>query len=277
MGSLTDYAENALLKHISTEAAYTPAATVYLALCTADPTDAATGASMNEVANSGSYARTAITFGAASSRRVTQNADVDFPTASGSWGDVSHWAVVTSNTYGSGNVLAHGAFAVTKSIVSGNTPSVASGEVYIEITASTGLTNYAANGFLDRMFRNQAFTVSANHVALVTATPSDSSTGSTITEPSGNNYARKQINTAGGASPAWNAVTGTSPTTLTNNQAATFAAPSGSWGEVTDWVLCDAATLGNALAYAALDTPQTPTTGDTVQMAASGGLTITQT
>ena len=187
MGSLTDYAEGAALKHLSTETAYTPAATIYLALATADPTDAATGASMNEVANSGSYARTAITFGAASSRRVTQNATVTFPAATGSWGTVTHWAIVTSGTYGSGNVLAAGAFGTSKSIVSGNTPSVASGEVYVEITASTGLSNYFANGFLDRMFRNQALTISANYVALVTATPTDSSTGSTTTETSANN------------------------------------------------------------------------------------------
>lgn len=277
MGSLTDFAENAMLKHLSTEAAYTPAATVYLALATADPTDAATGASMNEVANSGSYARTAITFGAAASRRVTQSGTVTFTAATGSWGTVTHWAVVTSATYGAGNVLAAGSFAVSKSVVSGNTPSVASAEVYVEITASTGLSNYFANGFLDRMFRNQALTVSANHLALVTATPTDASTGSTITEPSGNNYSRKQINTTGGASPAWSAVTGTAPTTLANNQAVTFATPSGSWGALTYWVLCDASTVGNALAYAALAVSQTPTTNDVVQMTAASGVTITQT
>jgi len=275
MGSLSDYAESALLKHIGTEAAYSPAATLYLCLCTADPTDAATGASMNEVANSNSYARTAIAFAAASSRRVTQTGATTFPTASGSWGTVTHWAICTTNTYGSGNVLASGSFAVSKSIVNGNTPSVASGEVYVEITASTGLTNYAANGFLDRMFRNQAFTVSANHLALVTATPTDASTGTSITEPSGNNYSRKQVNTTGGASPAWSAVTGTSPAVLANNQAVTFPTPSGSWGAITYWVLCDAATVGNALAYAAVTT-QTPASGDTVQMSASGGLTISQ-
>lgn len=276
MGTLSDYAENALLKHISTEAAYSPAATIYLALCTADPTDAATGASMNEAANANSYARTAITFGAAASRRVTQSATVTFPTATGSWGTITHWAVVTSNTYGSGNVLAHGALNASQAIVNGNVPSVASGQAYVEITASTGLSNYFANGFLDRMFRNQAFTVSANYVALVTATPTDASTGSSITEPSGNNYSRKQINTAGGASPAWSAVTGTTPTTLANNQVATFATPSGSWGAITYWVLCDASTTGNALAYAAVTT-QTPISGDTVQMAAAGGVTVTLT
>lgn len=275
MGSLTDHAENAFLKHMATETAYTPVATVYLALATADPTDAATGASMNEVANSGSYARTAITLGAAASRRVTQSGAVTFPAATGSWGTVTHWAIVTSATYGAGNVLAHGSFATSRSIVSGNTPSVASGEVWVEFTTANGISNYAANGFLDRMFRNQAFTVSATHLALTTVAVTEGMTGSTITEPSGNNYSRKQINTTGGASPAWTAVTGTAPTTLTNNQQVTMATPSGSWGTIVYCAICDASTTGNLLWFGDV-TDQAVTTNDTVSFAASGGITITQ-
>ena len=134
MGSLTTYGANKLLDHLF-NTAYTPASTLYLALCTADPTDAATGASMNEAANSGAYARTAITFGAAASRRSRRSAPVTFPTATGSWGTVTHWAIVDSATHGAGNALAHGAFAVSKSVVTGNTPSVASGEVWVEFSA----------------------------------------------------------------------------------------------------------------------------------------------
>ena len=267
MGSLSNYAENALLNHITTNSAYTSVATVYLALCTADPTDAGTGASMNEVANSGSYARTAITFGAAASRRVTQSGAVAFTASTGSWGTVTHWAVVDSATYGAGNVLAYGAFATSRVIASGNTPTVTDATVYVEITASTGLSNYCANGFLDRMFRNQAFTVSANYFALCTAAPSDSSTGSTITEPSGNNYARRVVNNSGGASPNWGTVSGGSVTSA----AATFATPSGSWGTITHAALLDASTTGNLLAYVDV-TDNTVAADDTVTLA----LTITQ-
>lgn len=46
MGSLSNYLELELLDHVLNNAAYSPAATLYLALCTADPTDAGTGASM---------------------------------------------------------------------------------------------------------------------------------------------------------------------------------------------------------------------------------------
>lgn len=246
MGSLTNYAENALLNHLTRNSAYSPAATLYLALCTADPTDAATGASMNEVANIGGYARTAITFSAASSRRVEQDGAVTFPTASGGWGTVTHWAIVDSATHGAGNVLAYGAFTTGKSIVSGNTPSISSEEIYIEFATETGFSDYAANGFLDRMFRNQAFIISANYLALCTAAPEDDSTGSTITEPSGNAYARVQINANGGGAPDWTTVSGGA---VENDDAIMFLTASGSWGTITHWALCDASSNGNLLWY----------------------------
>jgi len=271
MGSLSNLGENTVVKHLLLEAAYTPAATLYLALATASPGEAATGASMSEVANSGSYARTAITFGAAASRRVTQSGAVTFPAASGSWGTVTDWAIVDTNTYGSGNVLAYGAFAASKSIVSGNTPSVASGDVYVEITASTGLSNYAANGMLDRMFRNQAFTVSNNYVGLWTTTLTDSSTGSSGTEVTGGSYARKQVNATGGASPAWSAVSGGA---ANNANAITFVTATGSWGTVTYAAVLDASTTGNMLLYGSV-TSQAVASGDTVSFA-STALSLSQ-
>lgn len=265
MGSLSNYAENALIEHITTEAAYSPATTIYLALCTGDPTDAGTGASMNEVSNSNNYSRKAIAFSAASSRRVTQNGTVTYDQASGSWGTVSHWAIVDSATHGAGNVLAYGAFAASKSIVSGNTPSVADGEVYVEITASTGLSNYAANGFLDRMFRNQAFTVSANYIGLWTSTLADASTGSTSGEVSGGSYARVEIHEAGGSSPSWESA-GTSNATQ-NEEAVTFPTASASWGTVTTMALLDASSTGNLLAYGNDVVDQAVGDGDTVSFA----------
>lgn len=244
MGSLTTYGANKLLDHIF-NVAYSPVATVYLALATADPTDAATGASMNEVANSGSYARTAITFGAAASRRVTQSALVTFPTATGSWGTITHWAIVDSATHGAGNALAHGAFSASKSIVSGNTASVASGQVYVEISAGV-IGTVVANKLLDLMFRNTAYSKPDTYLALTTATISDSSTGSSITEPSGSNYSRKQVNINGGASPAW---TLASSGALSNGADATFATPSGSWGTIVAAAVCSASTAGDIICY----------------------------
>lgn len=259
MGSLTNYGENALLGHLFASA-YTPVATLYLALCTADPTDAATGASMNEVANSGSYARTAITLGAASSRRVTQSGGVTFPTATGSWGTSTHWAIVDTNTYGSGNVLAHGAWGTGKSIVTGNTPSVASGEVYVEISAGYMLTA-TANTALDFMFRNQAWSQPDTYVGLVTSTSSDSAAG---TEVSGGSYARVLVNKASGSSPAWAAVSGGA---TSNANDIDFPTATGSWGTVVGMVIYDASTSGNAMLYDNGVTDQAVESADPVSFA----------
>lgn len=264
MGSITNYLENELLDHVF-NAAYTPASTIYLALATADPTDSATGASMNEVANTGAYARKAITFGAASSRAVTQNADVEFDQASGSWGSVSHWAIVDSATYGAGNVLAHGAFGTAKSVVSGNTPSVASGEISVSYTAGE-ISDYLANALLDLAFRNQAYSAPDTYIGLATATLSDSTTGSTVTEPAAGAYARVQVNVNGGSSPTWNLA---SSGLVDNAAAITFPEATASWGTIVAAFVVDAATNGNVLFYDNDVTDTAVAANDTVEFASS--------
>lgn len=274
MGSLTNYGETALVKHIFNEEVYSPVASLYLALCTSSPGETATGASMNECANSGNYARAVIAFSPAILRRVTQDGSVTFPLANGPWGLVSDWAIVDSGTYGAGNVLAYGAFAVAKSIVSGNTPNIPSEEIWVELTASTGLTTEAADGFLDRMFRNQAFTIGATYLGLVTATMDDDSVLGNITEVSGNGYERKLVNAAGGADPAWEAVSGNS---VQNAHAIDFATPSGPWGTVVGSFMTNVAsgTSGIMLWYDNGITDQAVGADDIVQYAV-GALDFSQ-
>lgn len=270
MGSLTNYAETALVNHML-NSAYTPVATVYLALATASPGESATGASMSEVPNSGSYARTAISFGAASSRRVTQSSAVVFPTATGSWGTVTSWAIVDSPTHGAGNVLAYGGFATSKSIVSGNTPTVSNTTVWVELTASTGLSNYFTLAFLDLMFRNQAFGKPDTYLGYTTVAITDTDTGSTVTEPSGNGYSRIQVNEDGGSSPTWNTASAGS---ADNADQIDFDPATGSQGTMVHLGIFDASTAGNLLGYCDI-TDQAVGDGDQVQIAA-GALVISQ-
>jgi len=262
MGSLTNYAELELLDHVF-NTAYTPAATVYLALATADPTDAATGASMNECVNLNGYARKAISFGLAASRKITQDAVVTYDQATGSWGTASHWAITDSGTYGAGNVLACGAFVTSKTIVSGNTPSVASGEIYVEYSAGE-ISTYLANKLLDLMFDNTVYSAPATYVGLTTATVADSDTGSTITEVSGGSYARKQVNVNGGASPTWDLASGG---LVDNTHDITFTTSTASWGTLESVVIIDALTAGNLLFYDNAMTNQAVASGDTVKFA----------
>lgn len=245
MGSLSDYAELELLDHVC-NVAYSPVSTIYLCLCTADPTDAATGASMNEVANQYAYARTAISFGSASSRVITQDADVDFPQASGgSWGTASHWAICDNNSYGSGNVLAHGAFDTSKTINDGNSATVDSGEVNVTFSAGY-LSDVLAGNLLELMFDNQAYSAPDTYVALTTATISDSDTGSSITEPGAGSYARVQVYPNAGSTPYW---TVASSGALDNVQAIDFPDATASWGTVVAMAVCSASSGGDLLFY----------------------------
>lgn len=261
MGSLTDYAELELLDHVF-NAAYSPVSPIYLALCTADPTDAATGASMNEVANQYSYARTAISFGTAASRSITQDADVQFPQASGgSWGTVSHWAIVDTNTYGSGNVLAHGAFDTGKTINDGNTATVPSGEISVSFSAGE-ISTSLADDLLGLMFDNVAYSAPDTYVALIITNPvTDGMTGSTITEPSGGSYARVQVNVNGGSSPTWDlAASGL----VDNTHAIDFPTASAAWGTIIAVAICSASTSGDLLFYDNDMTDQAVGDGDSV-------------
>ena len=252
MGSLSDYSENELLDHVF-NAAYTASSTIYLALCTADPTDAATGASMNETANSNAYARTAIVFGAAASRRVTQSGDVSFPEATGTYGAaITHWAIVDSATYGAGNVLAHGAFNSSFTPVSGNTVTVPSTSVYVEIQATSGgagYSDYTVHNWLDLMFRNQAFTKPSTYVGLSNTTLNDQDvTDADFTEVAGTGYARVQVNINGGASPTWDLSSGGA---ISNTHLVTFpTVGAGNWTQLVSAVVVDSASGAcNILCY----------------------------
>lgn len=266
MGSLADFLENKLLDHVC-NTAFTPAATIFVALCTADPTDAGTGASMSEVANANGYARTAVTFGAAATRKVIQSGAVTFPQATGTWGTITHWGLVSTSTYGAGDLYAHGSFTASFAPVNGNTPTIPSGQLQVEIQASAGgagFSDYLVHNWLNRAFRNQAFAKPATYVGLATALIDDQDVAfADLTEVSGGNYGRVQVNPNGGASPTWDLAAGG---TLDNTHAITFPTPSASWGLVVSMFLIDSASgAGNVLGYDNTNiVDQTPISGDSV-------------
>ena len=88
--SKTDYAENKVLDHLNGKSSFTMP-TVYVALFTAAPSDAGGGTEVS----GGSYARVATsgaTWAAASGGAASNAAAISFPTASASWGTVTHYA-----------------------------------------------------------------------------------------------------------------------------------------------------------------------------------------
>jgi hypothetical protein len=93
----------------------------YLALFTADPTEA--GTQTNEVSG-GSYARQALTFNAAAtdgSNNTTKalSGNVTFPTASAGWGTVTHIGILSASS--AGTMRWSAPLAASKTIGSGDT------------------------------------------------------------------------------------------------------------------------------------------------------------
>jgi len=257
MGSIADFLEGELLDHVC-NAAYEHPATVYLGLSTADPLD--TGAGLAEPSGNG-YIRKAITFGAAASRVVTQDGAVNFDQASGAWGTITHWALFDAES--AGNMMAHGALAASKEVVSGNTPSVATTEVTVTFSAGY-VSDYLANKLLDFAFRNIDYAVPDTFCALTTVVVADDLTGSTITEPA-DGYARKQVNINGGASPTWDLV---ASSVVDNTHDVDIGPASGAWGTIVALAICDGLTVGNLLFYDNAVADQAVGNGDTVRFPA---------
>lgn len=107
--SFSNYLENELLDHVFGGNAYTAPSTLYVALLTSAPDDATTGASMSEVSGSGTgYSRVTATFTVSGTAptQAQNSAQLNW-SATGSWGTVSHVAVMDGGTIGAGNILAY--------------------------------------------------------------------------------------------------------------------------------------------------------------------------
>ena len=114
MSSLTDFLELEMLDHVFGGSAYTAPSTLYVALFTSATSDAGGGTEVSGNA----YARQSIAFNTAAAGSTTNAASVEFPTATGSWGTITHVALFDAST--SGNMLIHSALTASKTIASGD-------------------------------------------------------------------------------------------------------------------------------------------------------------
>ena len=127
MAEISNFLENAIINATLRNTTYTSVATVYVSLWTSDPTDAGSGIEVS----GGSYARTAVTFGAPSNGVTTNSADVTFPTATGTWGTVG-WIGI-NDALSSGNLLYHTALDASKSITSGDIFKITTGNLSVTL------------------------------------------------------------------------------------------------------------------------------------------------
>jgi hypothetical protein len=127
MAEMSNYLEDALINATLRNTSYTSPATVYVGLYTTDPGEGNTGTEVS----GGSYARTAVTFGAPSNGVSTNSASVTFPTATGTWGTVTHVGILDAST--SGNLLYYTALDASKSIASGDVFTISTGNLSVTL------------------------------------------------------------------------------------------------------------------------------------------------
>lgn len=143
-GSLTNYAENALVDHIFRGTAYSASTPTnyYVSLYTGACSDATSGTEVT----GGSYARVPIarstsawtgthgtTTGASSGTNGTVGnaASIAFPAATADWGTVSHWGIMDAAT--GGNLIVCAPLTSTRTITNGSTPSFAPAALTVQI------------------------------------------------------------------------------------------------------------------------------------------------
>ena len=122
--SLSNTFETNVLTWMFTADAVTRPTAWYLALFTSNPDEDASG---TEVSTSGTaYARQSVSF-TVSGNTASNSAAVEFPTATASYGTVTHVAVFDAST--SGNMIAYAALTTSKAIDTGDVLRVPSGDL----------------------------------------------------------------------------------------------------------------------------------------------------
>lgn len=129
-GSATDYFEKKILDYIFRNTSMGLDGTnVWVGLFTGAPSDSAAGTEVS----GGSYARVAVVRTGAgwnaatgTTPALTDNTGaINFPTASGSWGTVTHFGIFDAST--AGNLLYWADLTASKTVASGDTASFAAG------------------------------------------------------------------------------------------------------------------------------------------------------
>ena len=124
--SFTNYLETEILDFAFTTGTATRPTSWFIALYTAAPGEAGGGTEVS----TGSYVRQSVAF-SVSGNTATNTAAVEFPTATGSYGTVSHVGVFDASS--SGNLLAFSALNVAKAIDTGDVFRIPTGDLDITL------------------------------------------------------------------------------------------------------------------------------------------------
>jgi hypothetical protein len=190
-GKMSNYLEGALLARLLGLSSPTPltlpiSGTLYLGVCTADPSPS-DGTTYTEVSSVGTaYARRPITFNAASAGSIVNTAAITFAKATADWGMASYWIISDSLT--GGNVLFYGPVNNPMSVLANEQFEIDVNQLNISLTGS--MTVALANAALNSILRGAAWTPAVvTHVALLSAVTDDT----TWTEVADSAYGRQPV------------------------------------------------------------------------------------
>jgi hypothetical protein len=124
--SFSNYLETKVLEHTFSNTAYTSPSTVYVGLFTSSPSEDGSGTEVS----GGSYARQSGAF-TTSGNTATTSAAIEFPTATASWGTITHIGIYDASS--AGNLLAYAALTASKAIASGDVFRIPTGDIDITL------------------------------------------------------------------------------------------------------------------------------------------------
>jgi hypothetical protein len=131
MSAASNYLENKVLDHVLKNTAYTQPTTLYVGLFTGSAGANLEAGTVTDEVSGGAYTRKAITFDAASGGSAASAATVTFDAATANWGTITFVAVMDAAT--AGNVLFYGAVTSAKTIETGDTFQISSGNLTISL------------------------------------------------------------------------------------------------------------------------------------------------
>lgn len=272
MTQFTNYAENKLIDKLrGTEPTYPTNWFIALGTAASDSSfTEITGADLPRVSYTRSLANFAGTQGAGTtlassgtSHTTSNNNVIQFDTAASNRGTATHAGFFDAST--AGNCWIWLPLGTSIVINLGDTPSIDAGILQMSLgLSSPGLSDYAANKFIDEIFRAQAYAWPATtYSALYTVAPTKAGGG---TEASGGSYARASLASSSAALSGTQSAGSTSASSGTggrssNNAALSHPAPTGDWGDIVAHAMKDASTSGNQLFSGTFASPKTVSAG----------------
>lgn len=188
-GSLTNTAEAELLNHVLGGEPLSSRPILYLGYMVGTPTESGPGSEpgLNSGYDRVPVANNITNFPVCTNQIKILATDVVFPEALSNHGLVQAVGIFDSPAVGQGRMLAYSPLPAPVDITVGDSYRIPASSITIKFNAG-GLSNYAKNGLLNKMFGDATFNLPTTlYFSYCTTTPTDAAPG---TEPSTGGYAR---------------------------------------------------------------------------------------